>query len=39
LLAAPFIHKNRITECWSSLKQTESSAAMINGKAAMMKLT
>jgi hypothetical protein len=32
-------HKNQITECCSSLVQTEIGAAMINGKAAMMELT
>jgi hypothetical protein len=35
----PSNHKNRITECCYSLMQTESGAAMINGKAATMELT
>jgi hypothetical protein len=35
----PFDHKNRITERYSSLVQTESGAAMINSKAATMELT
>jgi hypothetical protein len=32
-------HKNWITEQYSSLVQTESRAAMINGTAVMIKLT
>jgi hypothetical protein len=35
----PSDHKNRITERCFSLVQTESEAAMINGKAATMELT
>jgi hypothetical protein len=31
-------NKNQLTECCSSLVQTENGAAMINGKAAMMEL-
>jgi hypothetical protein len=34
----PSDHKNRITERFSSLVQTESGAAMINGKAATIEL-
>jgi hypothetical protein len=35
----PSNHKNQITERCSSLVQTESGAAVINGKAATMELT
>jgi hypothetical protein len=37
-LITPSDRKNLITECCSSLVQTESRAAMIDGKAAMMEL-
>jgi hypothetical protein len=35
----PSNHKIWITECCSALVQTESGAAMVNGKAVMMELT